>query len=471
MDQQIVPEPKKKFDFRNSYGIKLIIVTVLLLLMLIPLVFINNIIDERADAQLNATNDIIHSMGGKPEYKGVVLRIPYYTLESEYITETKETIFSKVKNYAYYTAEQLKLEGFVEVENRTRGIYNAPVLTGDFSIEGMFDLRKLRDELSDYEVEWGNVDFIFLIEPLRTINTIDDVIWNNGSYKFESGEGGRFGLGDFVQAAIPINEGQNDYSFNMNFNLKGGGVISFVSTAGNETIKLESDWSSPSFFGAYLPSSREWSDEGFSAEWINNSLSNNIPRIWYNNELVGFDNQEIYFDLDSYDENDRWGKYESTGQYTNSYGVKFMKAVNSYSQSKRSSKYGFLFLLVPFLTFFLFELLLKVRIHPIQYLLAGAADLIFYLLLVSISEHILFNYAYLISALAIIVVLGTYSLVTVGVKKGWIMSLVLSVSYLFLFITLQQEDYALLYGSIGLLVIISIIMFVTRRIKWYNTSS
>jgi inner membrane protein len=149
------------------------------------------------------------------------------------------------------------------------------------------------------------------------------------------------------------------------------------------------------------------------------------------------------------------------------FGVNFFKALDHYAVNTRAVKYALLFIIIPFLSFFLFEIFLKRDIHPVQYLLAGIGNVVFYLLLLSFSEHLPFAAAYGISALAVIVMMSLYSRSILGSwGKSWLMGFITLLCYSFLYFTLQSEDWALLTGSIGIFCITALVMFLTRKLDW-----
>ena len=146
-----------------------------------------------------------------------------------------------------------------------------------------------------------------------------------------------------------------------------------------------------------------------------------------------------------------------------------MEPVTAYTKNSRTAKYGLLFLIIPFSVFFLFEIITRRRIHPIQYLMAGLGNVVFYLLLLSLSEHLGFNAAYLLSATGVITLVTLYARSILGKgSRGWIMAPILAVCYGYLFVVLQSEDYALLLGSLGLFLLVGTVMFLTRKIDWYG---
>ena len=215
---------------------------------------------------------------------------------------------------------------------------------------------------------------------------------------------------------------------------------------GGETrVQLSSPWPSPSFDGAFLPSERSVGEKGFDAQWYVLSLNRGYGQRWIRGQV------ESYTFLDSV------------------FGVELMIPVDTYLKSLRSVKYGILFVLLPFLIFFLFEVVGSRRVHPFQYLLVGLAVCLFYLLLVSVSEHLSFDWSYLLAGVATTALITFYSSAVLAARRRtWIMSLVLASGYLFLYAALKSEDYALLIGSLGLFVILAGVMVLTRRINWYS---
>jgi inner membrane protein len=222
---------------------------------------------------------------------------------------------------------------------------------------------------------------------------------------------------------------------------------------GEETrVHLNSSWPSPSFGGAFLPTSRSLDETGFTADWYVLSLGRSYPQKW------------------------RQGEIDPYILSNSSFGVDLMIPVDSYQKVLRSVKYGILFILLPFVSLFLFEAFSRrreepdaqQRIHPLQYLLIGFANCLFYLLLLSISEHIAFGLTYLLASVATIALITFYACAVLSTwKRGIIMAPVLTAAYLFLYAVLHSEDYALLIGSLGLFLILAGIMILTRGIDWY----
>jgi inner membrane protein len=207
-------------------------------------------------------------------------------------------------------------------------------------------------------------------------------------------------------------------------------------------VRLESPWDTPSFSGSFLPREREVRKDGFSASWRVLHLNRNYSQSW------------------------KGSKYKVE---PSAFGVRFLLAVDEYQKSTRAAKYAVMFIGITFLMYFMMEVLGTRAIHPIQYLLVGLALLVFYTLLLAISEHIPFGYAYLIASAAIIGQITLYSRSVLGrLSLMGIVAGVLVILYGFLYIVLQLEDYALLLGSVGIFAILALVMYLTRKVDWYN---
>ncbi len=231
-------------------------------------------------------------------------------------------------------------------------------------------------------------------------------------------------------------------SFNINLKIKGSEQLHFIPLSGDSRFTLQSTWANPSFDGNNLPSVRKVTDTGFAATWNFNKA--NLP--------FGTVLQDFKFDLD-----------------TLAFGVTLIQPADGYAKTNRCIKYAILFIGLTFSLFFIVELLQKKPVHPVQYILVGLALTIFYTLLLSISEFILFDLSYLIAAVATIMLISTYayghfhSSKTAGIFGG-----MLTLLYSFTFVLIRLEDTALLIGSIGLFIILALAMYASRRINWYG---
>ena len=234
------------------------------------------------------------------------------------------------------------------------------------------------------------------------------------------------------------------YQFKLSLNLKGSQLLYFTPVGKVTDINLSSDWPNPSFNGAFLPDKREISEKGFKANWNILHLNRNFPQIW------------------------------TGSQHTiskSSFGIDLILPVDNYQKSYRSIRYAILFIGFTFLVFFFIEVLNKVFIHPVQYILVGVALIVFYTLLLSFSEHMKYNLAFIISALSTLLLIAGYvKAILKSSQLSLLISGILTVLYTFIFVIIQLQDYALLIGSIGIFIILGLVMYFSRKIDWYNLS-
>ena len=236
-----------------------------------------------------------------------------------------------------------------------------------------------------------------------------------------------------------------DFSFSLQ--LQGSQFLGFIPLGKETNVTLSSNWQDPSFSGSFLPDNRTVNKEGFSAEYKILELNRNYPQFWIGSRNIK--------------------NIESS-----SFGVDLLLPMNDYQKAMRSAKYALLAIVLTFLTFFLVEIFNKKEVHPFQYILVGFALCLFYTLLISITEHTNFDIAYIISSISVITMIGFYAKsILADFRQTIVLVLILCLTYTFIYITLQVQDYALLIGSIGLTVILSFTMYITRNINWYDLSS
>jgi inner membrane protein len=239
-----------------------------------------------------------------------------------------------------------------------------------------------------------------------------------------------------------------DIQFSIPLDFNGSEGIFFAPFGVQNEATLKSNWADPGFRGAFLPAERSVRPDGFDATWKVSYYGRDYPQSW--TSRAG---------------NERF----TTQSVSNSlFGAQFLSILDAYRYVERSIKYGVLFLVLVFTAFFLFEVTALQKIHPFQYLMVGAALCLFYLLLLSISEFIGFSWAYLIAAVASTVLITWYCRFFLG---GGMRTLMIGAGltgvYTFLYITLRQQDYALLMGAIALFIVLAIVMYVTRKVDWY----
>jgi inner membrane protein len=275
---------------------------------------------------------------------------------------------------------------------------------------------------------------------MRGINKEINMQFGGKSYELNPG----IPVKDIVASGVsckPEITGNKEFEFSFTLDINGSQSLNFLPVGKNTNVSLHSSWSNPSFSGSYLPDNREIGPDGFSADWNILHLNRNYPQQWT-------------------------GSSYSIGE--SAFGLNLLFPVDQYQKSNRAVKYAIMFIALTFISFFFSETLRKIRIHPMQYLLVGFALIIFFSLLISLSEYVGFGYAYLISGSMIVamITLYYYSLVK-NIRATAIISLIMVTLYLFLFTILQLQDYSLIMGSIGLFVILAVVMFLSRKIDWY----
>jgi inner membrane protein len=235
----------------------------------------------------------------------------------------------------------------------------------------------------------------------------------------------------------------------MDLSLNGSSSIRFTPAGRQTTVRLASAWPDPKFEGAFLPAERTVDAKGFAADWAISYYGRTFPQQWTDRE--GGDSP-----------------FEPLAISGAQFGVSLLSPVDQYRLVERSIKYGLLFIVLVFTAFFLFEVLGRVRVHPFQYTLVGAALVLFFLLLLALSEVRSFATAYLAGAAACTGLIAAYAATALrSARRAGVVALELAVIYGMLYVILQQQDYALLLGAIGLFIALALVMFTTRRLDWY----
>ncbi len=430
---------------QTSLLVKLASIGFLTLLLLIPNAMIQDLVGERQNRQTEAINDVSASWGIPQTITGPVLSIPYSEwtqLENDKRVESIHT--------AYFLPQALHVDGKVDPELRKRGIYEIVLYQSDMTIAGAFgkpDFAALHIRPED--VHWDQAKLSLGIAGMSGIKNSIQLDWAGTTIRLEPGTANSKILLSGVSNAVPVDAETEAYTFSIPVKLNGSGHLKFEPVGKETTVSLESGWPSPSFEGAFLPDRREVTQAGFSAGWKVLDLNRNYPQQW-KDDAYSF----------------------GTGSHPSAhFGVRLLQTVDEYAKTERSSKYAILVIGLTFLIYFFFETLRRFHIHPFQYLLVGLALSVFYLLLLSLSEHLGFNAAYAVASAATIGLIAVYS---AGVFKNLRLTvqlaLLLALIYGFIFIVLQLEDYALLTGSIGIFAALAAVMFYSRNVDWYNLS-
>lgn len=424
---------------KNSVSLKLFTITILMLLLLIPAAMIESIIHEREKLNKEVREEVSSKWARQQQINGPLLSIPLI------YEEEKDGKTITTHKYWNILPENLIVEAEVMPRTLKRGIYEVVVYSSEISCQGDFDLKERPEQENLKEVLYHQAFFTIGISDLRGIKNQIKFICNQNTVNAIPGSK----LSDFVYSGLtfPISSLKADeikIPFSFTLDLQGSQNLSFIPLGTTTQVNMRSPWSSPSFMGNFLPDQRTIDQEGFEASWMVLQLNRNYPQSWI-------------------------GAAPKMQIEDSAFGVDFILPLDDYQKSSRSAKYAVMSIALTFLLFFLVEILNKRKIHPLQYALVGLAICLFYILLVSISEHLSFNMAYGISVLAIVAMITLYSLsVFKKLKLSLVLLLTLSALYGFLFVTLQLSDYALLLGSIGLVLILACTMYFTRNVNWYT---
>jgi inner membrane protein len=344
----------------------------------------------------------------------------------------------------YFLPEKLNIKGQISPEKRYRGIYEVVVYDSKLELTGKFsDLNIKQFGINPNHIHYEKAVLNIGISDLKGIEKQINIKWNDRLYPFNSGVNTSDVVTSGINAHIPINiNSAGTYSFSTQIDLKGSQYLYFLPVGKTTEVRLESNWSTPSFTGMYLPDNREITDQGFKSHWNILHLNRNYPQAWIDDAFKIMDS---------------------------SFGTDLLIPVDNYKKSDRVAKYAILFITLTFMVFFFIEVLNGIFIHPIQYLLVGIALILFYTLLLSFSEHMKFNLSYLLSSTLTLSLVTAYSIAILKSKKiGLMIFGILVVLYQFIFAIIQLEGYALLIGSVGMFIVLSIVMYFSRKIDWYD---
>lgn len=435
MDEQ---QGKISSYIKNSVILKVFIIGILVLVLLAPASMIMSLITEREGRRDSVIKELSSKWGSNQTITGPFITVPYKpTNKSEHNKGISNL------EYFYILPDTLEISGEIKPEVRYRSLFEAVLYNATLEFKGTFQCPSMSQlNIEQDSILWDKSYIALGISDFRGIQdkikiNMNDVIFNcNPGLK--TTDIAPSGVSSII--GVPLSSDKpNSFSFTLNLN--GSEQLNFIPVAAINMVKLTSKWPSPSFNGAFLPTAREVTDNGFTANWKVLDLNRDYPQFWAGRQ----------YKVDA-----------------SSFGLKLILTADIYQKTMRITKYAILFLIFTFSAFFLSEIITKRRIHPIQYILIGMAILLFYSLLLSFSEYIDFNYAYIGSATMITFLITCYSYgITKDKKFACCIFLILSMLYSYLFVILQMEDYALMMGNIGVLTVLSLVMYLTRKIDWY----
>ena len=431
---------------------KPVVIIILAFVLLIPIGMIQDTVIERLDRHSEVMADIGKSLTGQQRVAGPLLYVPYQerieTWDYDH-DKNKKLVISYKDSARIVVPEDLQITATIHPQERYRGIFKAITyqseitLKGHFKVKEMFGLSAPKEKVHIYPAS-----IVMGLRDIARLTNQPKLVWQNHEYPLTGGTQHNF-VFESVQAQIgSLAQTTNTYDFTIQLQLQGMTKIEIAPLGKNTTIEMASTWPHPKFIGSYLPEQRDITAQGFRASWKTLDVANVIESTF----------QECFVNSASCHD------YQG-----NTLGVELVEPINIYLQTERALKYALLFIGLTFVLFYLFELFKRLAIHPIQYGLVGMALAIFYLLLLSLSEHVSFLASYMIASASCILLLGFYSsYVLKSIRKSFGFMALLTLLYGVLYVLLQLEDYALLAGAGLLFLILTTIMFITRKINWYG---
>jgi inner membrane protein len=446
---------KKVQPMQKKLAMRIAIIIMLIILLLIPLSLIQSVVSERQRHQQHAENTVATSLAGAQRLTGPVLVVPYIWREPNITTDTKgmqlKTIVEHQKR-VYFAPETLNYNGEANVETKYKGIFQVLTFLSKGKTEARFRIPAnfgLDSPISQITV--GKAYLVIGVSDLRGLVGAPRVTWDGQTYDFANGtQLDVFGEGLHANLGIIDAENARDYIAKIDLSFAGSGALSFVPIGKSTVINLQSSWPHPNFGGQFLPLNKTINENGFTARWEVSHLASRNSRILNDANLLNIPVKENAKQFEQFD-------------------ITFIQPANTYQQVERAIKYGILFIALTFGGFFVLETLKSFRLHPMHYGLVGLALALFFLLLISLSEHIRFLAAYLISAVACVSLIGYYLSSVLGTRlRGIAFAAKLSLLYAILYGLLLSEDNALVLGAALLFIALSIIMILTRRIDWFS---
>ncbi|RDI97645.1 cell envelope integrity protein CreD [Dyella solisilvae] len=427
----------------RSWTAKVLGLGLLALLMLIPLYKVQSLVEERQDMRQSAVQQIAQGWGGEQVLGGLVLAVP----TREQVSDA-QGVARVHGDTVMVLPDTASIDAAMLVEKRRYGIYEAPVFSTSVQLRGRFlpeEIAQLR-QLDSASWQTDKAELRLVVADLRGLQEVSELLVNGKPQRFSS-SAASFG-GRWATVTVPLDltalDGQ-PIDFAIRLQLAGTQSLQLLPLARTVDARLRAPWPDPSFTGAALPVERRVDAQGFSARWHMLDLNRSFGQSWHaSDERV------------------------EEAVRNSSFGVALYQPVDLYQRNVRAGKYGLLFVTLTFVAFFLFEVLKRMRVHPVQYLLVGAALSAFYVLLLALSEQIGFAPAYVVASLSVVVIIGGYAAAVLRARRaGLLLGGTLALVYAMLYVVLAAEAYALLIGAVVLVLTLALLMYLTRRIDWY----
>ncbi|QMV71490.1 cell envelope integrity protein CreD [Comamonas piscis] len=445
---------------KNRLVQKALSLAITIALLMVALMMISDVVRDRIYNRDRAMQSVVNSTAGAQTLFGPVLAQrcsrEVSGKDSEGRVETRLVSFQR-----YALPDEITHQARTDMQPRARGLYQVNTfLLADKLVARFAPGNQLQGKPEGASVR--HCDAPRLILPLSDPRGIRSaaLLVDGKPLPLEPGTGHAVYSRGLQSKPLPTAMADSSAAMEVvvQLQLMGTERLAFVPLGGTNQVSMQADWPHPSFGGNFLPLSREVSDQGFGASWSIPALASSARQ--------AFVQERPLCSLGIADTSDPYASNES--QCLEQFGTSFIDPVNPYSLSDRATKYGVLFVVLTFVAVAMFEVLKKLRVHPVQYLLVGSALCIFFLLLISLSEHVGFSQAYAIGASACVLLLGYYASHILGsLRRGLPFAALIAVMYGLLFVLLQLEQTALAVGSLALFAVLAIVMVATRKVDWY----
>lgn len=437
-------------QLQDSVAVKLILIGILTLLLLIPSSWIQSIIYEREQRQEEAITDIANKWSGMQLIESPVIQIPYRSYVKS-IDNAGKVTFKEAISTIYLLPEVVKIEGKVNPEILHRGIFDAIVYNTQIRLKGSFgELELKKSGINPEMVYWDKAKVIAGISDFKGLQSNPKIRIGDSLYIAEPdfSEENLFDNSLAVQANISPAKSTR-INFDIDMELKGSGELNFLHMGKSTSVNITGKWSNPSFTGNFLPEKRNITETQFSSSWKMSNFTRPFPQQWIGNNKQVAQNKEKA-----------------------SFGIKFLLPVDQYQKTTRSAKYAILIILLSFISLFFIELLKKVKVNLLQYVLIGAAMIIYYSLLLSFTEQVGFAIAYLIASISTVILVSSFIGAFLKNRKvALTFAAILSIFYIFIYVIIQLQDLALLFGSVGLFITVASLMYFSVKINAQNKTS
>lgn len=471
-------EPSSLFEkISNSTVLKLFVILFLSLILLIPLALIRDLIEERKSREQEVSGDIALNWGKDQVVSSPVLAIPYRETIPLSAEKTEKSNLREETKWIFVLPKTSNIVTAISPQHLSRGIYTSVVYSSNITVEGNFGkLNPEKLEIPVENIDWKGSKLIFGIQDFKGLGKRPTLNWDGQEIVFDPDFNNLKLFTQNLVCPVSLDPQKTDNRFKIKLNLKGSKSLNFLPLGDQTNIQAKGNWANPSFTGAFLPSKRNTETSNFSASWEIPSFSRKLPQQWTG------DARTIY-QFNNNLENGNEGNEQKAAQTatatlvsannlldnTDMITIHFLPDINNYQKTTRVAKYGILIIILTFTSLLFTEVIKKKRVHIIQYILIGAAMVLFYTLLLALSEHIGFNLAYLTATIATVLLIGSFiKAITQDAKTAALLSSILGIFYLFIYVLMQLRDYSLIAGTIGIFIILAILMRVSTKINWYQ---